>query len=95
MDAASNRRWYQFNLRALLMTVTVVSIILGLRMAYLRWQVDFHVRRLTELLTGRNPSTRTIGYGTVGTGKGIRITGGWRRSTAPPFLDHGFALTNV
>jgi len=38
------RRWFQFSLKTLLVLVTTVSILLGLRLAYLRRQADFHAR---------------------------------------------------
>ena len=44
MTPTTITRWYQFRLKTLLFLVTAVSILLGLRIAYLRRQADFHVR---------------------------------------------------
>ena len=49
MAAAPKRRWYQFSLPTLLVVVTAAGILLGLRIAYLRRQADFHAREAERI----------------------------------------------
>jgi hypothetical protein len=49
MATAPKRRWYQFSLKTLLVVVTALSIVLGLRIAYLRRQADFHAREAERI----------------------------------------------
>ncbi len=49
MSLNSKCRWYQFSLRMLLLLVTVVGILIGSRLSYLRWQADFHAAEADRL----------------------------------------------
>ncbi|MBC7854532.1 MAG: hypothetical protein IAF94_13950 [Pirellulaceae bacterium] len=60
MTEPSHRRWFQFSLRKLLLVVTLFAMVLGFRVACLRYVADYHRKEAESRLawlrrTDRSP----------------------------------------
>ena len=57
--SSPRRRWLQFNLKSMLLVMTLLATVLGVRVACLRFVADYHRKGATERLAWLQRTDRT------------------------------------